>query len=255
MKHFIPCDILKPYVQSLMVSESDQVRSYTVLPGTSLVMGFQYRGNLAYRQDQTAISLATAGITGILNTFRTFQNTVHTGTILVIFKEAGAAHFFKEPLHELYNESLALDNLVERSELAALEDRLSADVQDEDRIKMVEQFLLARLQLRKTDLLVSAAIQQIHLAHGHIRMTDLAEKLYTSKSPLEKRFRQVVGTTPKKFATIIRMKTALFTMQSPMTELNDHQLGFYDQAHFIHDFKKFTGTTPEQYLKQLPDQK
>jgi AraC-like DNA-binding protein len=64
-----------------------------------------------------------------------------------------------------------------------------------------------------------------------------------------------VGTSPKKFATIVRMKTALFTMQSPLIEQNDHQLGFYDQAHFIHDFKKFTGATPEQYLKGLSRQK
>src|ERR1700759_3463568 len=150
MKHFIPCDILKPYIQSLMLSEADQAQSYTVLPGTSLVMGFQYRGNLAWQQEQTAISLATAGITGILNTFRIFQNTANTGTVLVVFKEAAAAHFFKEPLHELYNESLALDNLVEREELSILEEELSNAGTDEKLIALVEQFLLLRLQPRKT---------------------------------------------------------------------------------------------------------
>src|ERR1700743_1456627 len=100
MKHFIPCDILKPYIQSLIVSESDMAQSYTVLPGTSLVMGFQYRGKLAYHGDKTAISLASAGIRGILNILSIFKNTANTGTVLVIFKEAGAAHFFREPLHE-----------------------------------------------------------------------------------------------------------------------------------------------------------
>jgi AraC-like DNA-binding protein len=252
MKQFTPCDALKPYIQSLMVSESEQAQSYTVLPGTALVMGFQYRGKLAYQQEKTAISLATAGITGILNSFRIFENTANTGTVLVIFKEAGAAYFFREPLHELYNESLSLDNLVARQELTDLEEQLSSSASEEKRVSLVELFLLSRMQPRKTDLLVNAAIQQIHLSQGHIRMTDLAEKLYTSKSPLEKRFRQVVGTTPKKFATIIRMKSALITMQSPIAEPNEHQLGYYDQAHFIHDFKKFTGITPEQYLRNLP---
>ncbi len=255
MKQYILCDALKPYIQSLTVSESDQAQSYTVLPGTSLVMGFQYRGKLAYQQEKTAIGLASAGITGVLNSFRIFENTANTGTVLVIFKEAGAAYFFREPLHELYNESLSLDNLVARQELDDLEEQLSVSANDEERVGLIEQFLLSRIQPRKTDLLVNAAIQQIHLSQGHIRMTDLAEKLYTSKSPLEKRFRQVVGTTPKKFATIIRMKSALITMQSPIAESNEHQLGYYDQAHFIHDFKKFTGITPEQYLKNLPCQK
>ncbi|MBS1523836.1 MAG: helix-turn-helix transcriptional regulator [Bacteroidetes bacterium] len=255
MKQFSPCDALKPYIQSLMVSESQQAQSYTVLPGTSLVMGFQYRGRLTYQQQNSAINLATAGITGILNSYRIFENTADTGTLLVIFKEAGAAPFFNEPLHELYNESLSLDNLVAREELSILEEQLSSTLTDEERVRWVEQFLLSRLQPYKTDLLVSAAIEQIHLTNGLIRMDDLAEKLYTSKSPLEKRFRQVVGTSPKKFATIIRMKSALITMQSPLIMQNERLLGYYDQSHFIHDFRKFTGTTPEQYLKRLSTQK
>lgn len=254
MKLFIPCDALKPYIQSLMVSESGQPQSYTVLPGTSLVMGFQYRGSLAYQQENSAISLATAGITGILKSYRIFENSANTGTVLVIFKEAGAAHFFREPLHELYNESLSLDNLVPREDLSILEEALSGAVTDDERIRLIEQFLLSRLK-PKTDLLVNAAIEQIHLTKGIIRMDDLAEKLHTSKSPLEKRFRQVVGTSPKKFATIIRMKSALITMQSPLFIPNERLPGYYDQSHFIHDFKKFTGTTPEQYLKGISTQK
>lgn len=255
MLSYTPCDALKPYIQSLMVSESDLAQSYAVLPGTSLVMGFQYRGKLAYQGDKTAISLASAGITGILNTFRVFENTANTGTVLVIFKEAGAAHFFREPLHELYNESLSLEYFVSRNHLTSLEEQLSAANNNDERVKLVEHFLLSRLDQRKDDLMVIAAIERIRLSSGNIRMTGLAEQLYTSKSPLEKRFRQVVGTTPKKFANIIRMKSALFAMQSPLVENDDYRMGHYDQAHFIHDFKNFTGTTPEQYLKKLLTEK
>lgn len=255
MLSYTPCGALKPYIQSLMVSESDMAQSYTVLPGTSLVMGFQYKGILAYHGDKTAISLASAGITGILNTFRIFENTANTGTVLVIFKEAGAAHFFREPLHELYNESLSLEYFVSHDQLIALEEQLSIAESGDERVKLVEQFLLSRLDHRKDDLMVIAAIEHIRLSAGNIRITDLAAQLYTSKSPLEKRFRLAVGTTPKKFANIIRMKSALFAMQTLLTENTDYRMGHYDQAHFIHDFKNFTGTTPEQYLKNLITEK
>lgn len=251
MLSYIPCEVLKPYIQNLMVSESGAAQSYTVLPGTALVMGFQFRGSLAYRNDNTAISLASAGITGILNSFRVFENAANTGTVLVIFKEAGAMHFFREPLHELYNESLSLEYFVRRDQLIALQEQLSLADDNIKRIKLVEDFLLSRLNPNKADLLVNTAIEQIHLYKGNIRMADLADKLYTSKSPLEKRFRQVVGTTPKKFANIIRMKSALVAMQSPSIGDSDYRMGFYDQAHFIHDFKNFTGDTPEQYLRKL----
>lgn len=255
MRSFAPCDALKPYIQSLMVSENEQAQSYTILPGTSLVMGFQYRGRLTFHDHDTEIRLATAGITGILNSFRVFENTANTGTVLVVFKEAGAVPFFNEPLHELYNESLSLEYFVRREELAALEEQLSAAADDSYRVSLVEQFLLLRLHSRGEDLLVKAAIQQIHLHHGNIRMGDLAEKLYTSKSPLEKRFRQVVGTTPKKFANIIRMKSSLIAMQTPLDDSDGYRMNHYDQAHFIHDFRNFTGVTPAQYLKKLTEEK
>lgn len=251
MKFYIPGDALKPYIQSLMVSENEQAQTYTVLPGTSLVMGFQFKGRLKFKDNHTAVRLATAGITGILNGYRLFENTADTGTVLVIFREAGAAYFFSEPLHELYNESLSLEHFVKREQLAALEEQLSGAKSDDARVLLVERFLLSRLQLREDDLLVAAAIEQIRLAQGNIRMSELAEKLFTSKSPLEKRFRQVVGTTPKKFANIIRMKSSLIAMQSPLTGQDDYRMNHYDQAHFIHDFKNFTGTTPSQFLKNL----
>src|ERR1700744_3305148 len=133
MKQFIPCATLKPYIQSLMVSESEQAQSYTVLPGTSLVMGFQYRGKLTYQHEKTAISLASAGITGILNSFRIFENIANTGTVLVIFKEAGASYFFRGPLHELYNESLSLEHFVKREQLTALEEQLSTAIHNDER--------------------------------------------------------------------------------------------------------------------------
>ncbi|HVW14541.1 MAG TPA: helix-turn-helix domain-containing protein [Mucilaginibacter sp.] len=255
MKSYVPSDVLKPYIQSLMVSESALAQSYTIFPGTSLVMGFQYKGKLAYQGNNAAISLATAGITGILNSFRVFENTADIGTVLVIFKESGAVHFFSEPLHELYNESLSLEHFVKRDQLTTLQEQLSLAGDNSARITMVEDFLLSRLDSRKDDLMVNAAIEQIYLYKGNIRMIELADKLYTSKSPLEKRFRHAVGTTPKKFANIIRMKAALLAMQSPLIENTDYRMGFYDQAHFIHDFKNFTGDTPEQYLKKLLSEK
>ncbi|HVV54625.1 MAG TPA: helix-turn-helix transcriptional regulator [Mucilaginibacter sp.] len=255
MKQFSPCEILRPFIQSILVSESELAQSYTILPGTSLVMGFQFRGRLAFRDDKTAIGLATAGVTGILNSFRVFENTADTGTVLVILKEAAALHFFREPLHELYNESLSLEHFIRRDQLSVLEEQLSTAEDDHKRVALVERFLIDMLQPRKEDLLVSAAIQQINQSQGNIRMTELADKLYTSKSPLEKRFRQAVGTTPKKFANIVRMKSALIAMQSPMTIEDDYRMNYYDQSHFIHDFKNFTGTTPEQYLKKLFEEK
>src|SRR5690606_7571917 len=113
------------------------------------------------------------------------------------------------------------------------------------RIEIVEQFLFTQLKDIQVDKLVAEAVKLIYQTKGTIRITELEEKLFISQSPFEKRFRKVVGTTPKKFASIIRFNSVLdnLTETKTLTEIC-YQYHFFDQAHFIKDFKKFTGGTP-----------
>ena len=248
---YIPSDRLKPYIRLLAISEATQEMEYKVLPGTSLVMGFQYRGRLATLEDTSIKPLDTAGITGLQDKFRVFQNSKDIGTVLIFFNETGAACFFREPMNELFGESVSLEHFVGKSILHEIEEKLSDAQTNEQRIEIIEQFLMARLQPIQADALVQSAIQQIQLVKGNIRISELAKQLYTSKSPLEKRFRKIVGASPKKFASIVRFNALLkdYTLEKTLTELG-YEAGYFDQAHFIHDFKIFTGQTPEGYFNK-----
>lgn len=75
--------------------------------------------------------------------------------------------------------------------------------------------------------------------------------LNTGASPLEKRFRQIAGCSPKKFASIVRFQSVITALENDNTAAAEYLLGFYDQAYFIKDFKRYTDLTPEKYLKAL----
>jgi AraC-like DNA-binding protein len=246
---YLPCDTLKPYVASFMISEEADTKEYKVLPGTNLVIGFQYRGQLVRVDDHAITPLSPAGITGLHDTPRVFRNGAHTGTVLVYFKEAGAAPFFNMPLHELFDESVSLDHFMVRSELMVFEEQLAEARADHDRIALTEKFLMSRLRDVTPDKLVLTALALIHQHKGNLRMTDLAAQLNISQSPLEKRFRQAVGTSPKKFAALVRFQYVVknYRTKSSLTYLA-HDAGFYDQAHFIKTFKSFTGETPDAFF-------
>ncbi|QKJ32678.1 AraC family transcriptional regulator [Mucilaginibacter mali] len=246
---YIPCPALQPYVASFAISGQADGAVYKILPGTGLVIGFQYRGSLAYLEDETTIPLDTAGITGLNDTYRVFKSSANIGSVLVFFRDGGAAPFFKDPLHELFKESISLDNFMLRSELLILEERLCTARTDGDKIKVVEQFLLSKMRQLKPDTLVAAAIGLIWQSRGNIRMAYLSERLHISQSPFEKRFRKVVGASPKKFASIVRLKTLIADAGSDLsyTEIS-YSAGFYDQSHFIKEFKSFTGETPEAFF-------
>ncbi|MBY0425048.1 MAG: AraC family transcriptional regulator [Cytophagales bacterium] len=245
----MPCDILKPYIQLLVIQENLHGQTYKVLPDTGIVIGFQYQGSLSHLTDNSERKLSTFGVSGLSDHFKIFKNSPNVGSVLIFFKEGGAAQFFKQPIHELFRESISLDHFLLRSELLQLEDKLQETKSDLVRIKAVESFLIRQMKNKEPDQLVLAALALIHKNNGNIRIKELTEKLHISQSPLEKRFREVVGTSPKKFSSIVRMKYTLKLYNSTLslTELG-YEAGYYDQSHFIKEFKNFTGETPESFF-------
>src|ERR1700761_7671836 len=135
---FIPTEPLKHYVKYFVVSENDVEREYKVFPSTGLVIGFQYRGRLSTLKNDAEDKLATAGITGIADSYKTFRNSAGIGTILVYFTETGFAHFTSHPANELFNLSVSLENIFDRDSVGEMEEKLSNAPTDKQRIQVVE---------------------------------------------------------------------------------------------------------------------
>lgn len=247
-----PTEQLKPYINYFVVSEHDAEREYTVFPSSGLVIGFQYRGELAAIEGKSEYKLAAAGVTGIADSYKVFKSSTTIGTILVYFTETGFTHFALHPAHELFNLSISLEDIFDKNKIRRVEDELATALTDNQRLNIVQTFLLAQLKDIETDKLILEAVKLIYQRKGTIRINELLEKLFISQSPFEKRFRKVVGTTPKKFASIIRFNAVLDQL-SPTKSLTEigYENNFFDQAHFIKDFKRFTGQTPEHFKRFL----
>ncbi len=246
---FIPCDALKPYIERFVISEGSSESVYKVVPGAGVVMGFQFQGKLYHFQDGKEVLLSQSGVTGIIDSYRVFKSSKDIKTVLVFFKDGGASAFFRDPIHELFQSSVSLDNFFLRSELLLFEEQLCDATTHLDKIRIVERFLLARMKVQKPDLIVSRAHNLIYQSRGSIQIIDLCQQLNISQSPLEKRFRKVIGASPKKFATIVRFKNIIHdSIHSPSLTALAYESGFYDQSHFIKEFKGFTGDTPKKYL-------
>jgi AraC-like DNA-binding protein len=96
-------------------------------------------------------------------------------------------------------------------------------------------------------------MQKIKDTNGNLRIKELATSLAISQDPFEKRFRRVIGTSPKQFSNIVRLKHVIEGYQ-PALSLTDTALaaGYFDQAHFIKEFKSFTGQTPKDFFQAPP---
>lgn len=250
-KHF-PTAQLKPYIKYFVVSENELESEYKVFPSSGLVIGFQYKGKLSVIKNNEENRLTTAGITGISDGYKIFKNSANIGTILVYFTEVGFTNFASHPANELFNLSLSLDDIFGKNSVVEVEEKMTIATSDKQRIKVVEQFLLSLLKDIETDKLIIEAVKLIYQTKGTIRIKELNERLFISQSPFEKRFRKVVGTTAKKFASIVRFNSVLDNLNETksLTEIC-YKNNFFDQAHFIKDFKQYTGDTPENFKRFL----
>lgn len=247
--NYSACPKLSPYIRSISVIENEEASTYKVLPRAALVMGFQYSGKLSYLEHGIENPLSLSGITGLRDSFRLFRNLPHTGTILVTFREAGAAAFFKEPMHELLGASISLDLFSKQSEINIVEEKLALALSDAERISIVEKFLLSRLRPHSADPVVLSAIRKIYESNGDIRIAKLAKELCISQSPLEKRFRSIVGASPKKFASIVKLQKIISAADDKKFSDIVYESGYFDQAHFIRAFKHHTGDTPQSFFR------
>jgi len=125
----------------------------------------------------------------------------------------------------------------------------------EQAAKTLEEYLIRQALVRTVDRkLIQAAAKLLHYTKGQYRIAELADYCHMSLRQLQRGFQQVIGTSPKVFARILRFQEAqrrlMFDPDADLTGLA-YECEYFDQAHFIKDFKAFVGKTPTEYARHM----
>jgi AraC-like DNA-binding protein len=251
MTRFAPGAQVAALVRGFTVVETDAEATRTLIPEPGLVLGFRYGGH-ARQLDGSPGRLPNAVLTGLRTSARRMFTSAGGGVILATFHEAGAAQFLTQPLHELFGESVALDQLLPRAEVERAAARIAAAPDHAARMAIFEQFLLQRRRPGPPDPLVPAAVRAIRESRGSIRVGALAAELGVGIDSLEKRFRHAVGATPKQLASIIRLRHAVESHRpgASLTRLS-LEAGYFDQSHFIREFRAIVGLPPTRFFRDV----
>ncbi|MBV8253708.1 MAG: AraC family transcriptional regulator [Chitinophaga sp.] len=250
IRHFPPSSRLQPYISGYMIISSESGRINTVLPDTTLTLSFRLDGQV----DHASTALSDTNIAGIRKGPQQMAYHDKTRILLVTLKPGAAAVFIPAPLHLLSSQVVAMADLFPPGTLHAISDRLQSATTDILRVQLLDKWLYSIIQPQQQDPLILAAIAHIRDAAGQLKIRDLATQLHISRDPLEKRFRSMVGTSPKHFAAIVRFR-AVISRYHPNRSFTDlaYEAGYFDQAHFIRDFRLFTGQTPQAFFSHTPE--
>ena len=178
-----------------------------------------------------------------------FQGQVEV--IGVRFREGGAFPFLG-PLGALRNEVDA--DALAGAGLRPLHGRLLEAASVAARVARLDDWLLRRLALgREPSPVIPASLAVLRARAGLLSMAGLARELAVGQRQLERLFQAQVGMSPKHFARLLRVDRARTAIKAPGADSLaglGADLGYFDQAHFIHDFKAIVGMTPEAYRRR-----
>jgi AraC-like DNA-binding protein len=166
----------------------------------------------------------------------------------VQFRPGGALPFLGMPADDLRHRHVSLED-VWGSGARLLRERILAIPCRRERCRLVEEELLARasgrLELRRE---VSCAVSALERESATV--ADVTEATGLSARRFSELFRTAVGLTPKAYSKVRRFQSALRKIESaPDPDWAGIALscGYFDQSHFNHDFRAFSGIIPSNY--------
>ncbi|MFT3677735.1 MAG: helix-turn-helix domain-containing protein [Chitinophagaceae bacterium] len=222
-----------------------------IVPDGCMEMIFHY-GDL-YKQYRTAeefIIQPRCFVFGQITDALEIEPTGHSAIFSVRFHPDGFLPFAAMPIREMDNKAISLEQLY-GAKGVELEKKVLTTVATESKIEIVEAFLLGKLQEAETvDNIIKSTIDTILTANGQLSVNELSAQLKVNRRQLERNFADAVGLSPKQLSRIIRLQATLkLLLNNQFTSLTAlaYEGNYYDQAHFIKDFKEFTGQTPREF--------
>ncbi|ABC80322.1 helix-turn-helix domain-containing protein [Anaeromyxobacter dehalogenans] len=249
VRTFPPGAALADVVRCFQIVEAPEEATRTLLPDPGVVVAFRYRGAAALVEREEARWIPDASVTGPRGTSRRIRTLAGGGVVVAKLREDGAARLLGVRGDELYGAVLPADALAPRAAVDRAAAGIAEAATDAERVAAAEAFLLSLGRRRGPDPLVGAAVQAIRARHGCLRIAELARQLGLGQDALEKRFRAAVGTSPKQLASLLRLHHAVEVhLGGASLSSAPYQAGYYDQSHFIREFRAVTGQPPGRYF-------
>lgn len=246
-REYLPSRSLESYVACYWTVDfhaSDMNKMHRIIPDGCVDIIFDLRSP----------SFSKGGfVVGVMTTFEAINLSTKYSLFGIRFFSENVRQFLRYPVSELIGYHVFLEDIWGSEAESITEEVISASGISE-MIGRVELKLLKFLLLHesKSDRLLQTSMQYMYADQGMISIRSLAENLSYSERNIRRTFQKELGVSPKELLGIIRFQSLLrelyYGTQARLADIAV-KYGYYDQPHFINNFKRYYGLSPHQVFK------
>lgn len=250
-----PAPPLDAFIASIWYCENDPapLALQRVLPHGSaqLIVNLKEDQTRLYHPESASMT-ATSGtiLAGISSRYGIIDMAEQECVAGVAFRPGGTTAFFAIPAHEIRDCDTPLEFLWGRQRVSELRERLLAASSPNGRMQVLECAMADAWRAIELHPAVTFALDSFANRPDTQSVLTIADRVGLSSKRFTERFKSSVGLTPKHYCRLLRFQRALsYAEQGRRVDWTRIALdsGYFDQAHFIHDFRDFAGITPTGY--------
>lgn len=248
-----PIEPLQKYVRYFWTLEDDSLnfseKTFKIMSDGLAGLIFQENQKSFLNKDNQELpQLFLYGQTTRYTEHKAIKNFRNIG---VYFQPTALKSIFGIDADELTNQHIDINELIKTN----ITNQLLNTATSEQRIKLLSSFLIQQAEQRKAENeKVNFASEQLQKG---VSLPNIQNELNISERSLERYFKQHIGISPKLYARINRFQSALENIrQTQFDKLTNiaYQSNYFDQSHFIRDFKEFAGTSPKHFILKANEQ-
>lgn len=224
-----------------------------IIPDGCIEMTFNLGDKIKrYTSDTEFIFNPNAMVMGQLTKSYYIEPVGNVDTIAICFYPHGFTNFVNIPLENLVDKETPIQNIFNEVQANRLEQSIIKATSTKERIEIIETFLLNKLNEEVTiEKIVKTTVNALLTTKGSTPINIILKDNLSKRRQLERHFKKQIGISPKQLSKVIRLHATLQMLVSQKPEtLTDiaYENEYFDQNHFIKDFKEFVGITPKEFL-------